>query len=96
MRKNSISISTLLLGAIVGLVGGVLFAPSSGTNVRKVLSYRVKNYIAKLQELVQALSHTKAVVSSQAKDAGQEVVDETIDKAKQLLKDANELAAQLE
>lgn len=95
MRKNSICIFTLLLGTAVGVVGGILLAPSSGTDVRKTLSYKVKNYMAKLQELMQALSHTKAVVSSQAKAAGQEVIDETFNKAQQLLQDANELAAQL-
>ena len=96
MRRKSISIIYLLLGATLGLVGGILFAPASGTNVRQVLSYKVKNYIEKLQELIKALSYTKAAVSSQAKAAGQEVIDETISKAKQLLQDANELAAQLE
>ena len=96
MRKNSTSIITLLLGTVVGFLGGILFAPSSGVHIRKVLIYRVKNYAEKLQELVYALSHTKVAISSQAKAAGQEVIDETISKAKQLLQDANELAAQLE
>lgn len=96
MRRNSISIITLLLGAAVGFVGGVLFFPASGNNVRKVLSYKIKNYVEKLQELIKALSHTKVAVSSQAKVAGQEVIDKTISRAKQLLQDANELAAQLE
>ena len=96
MRRKSISIITLLLGTAVGIIGGILFAPSSGTSVRKTLSYKLKNYAEKLQVLIQALSHSKAVVSSQAKAAGQEVIDETIGKAKQLLQEANELAAQLE
>jgi len=80
----------------VGFVGGILLAPSSGNNVRKVLSYKVKNYAEKLQELIKTLSHTKVAVSSQAKAAGQEVIDETISRAKQLLLDADELTAQLE
>ena len=96
MRKNSISITTLLVGVAIGVVGGILFAPTSGTNLRKVLSYRVKNYVEQLQELIKALSRTKVAVSSRAKVAGQEVIDETISKAQQLLQDANELAAQLE
>ncbi len=96
MRRNSISIIALLLGTTVGVVGGILFAPTKGTNVRKALSYQVKSYVEKLQELLKALSYTKAAVSSQAKAAGQEVIDETISKAKELLQDANELAVQLE
>jgi gas vesicle protein len=96
MRRNSISIVTLFLGAAVGFVGGMLFAPISGNNVRKVLSYKVRSYAEKLQELIKTLSNTKVAVSSQAKAAGQEVIDETISRAKQLLLDANELASQLE
>ena len=96
MRRNSVSIIALFLGAVVGIIGGILFAPSRGTNVRKVLSYRVKNYVERLQELIKALSRTQATASSQAKAASQEVIDETINKAQQLLKDANDLAAQLE
>jgi gas vesicle protein len=96
MRRKSISIIALLFGAALGVVGGVLFAPARGTNVRSVLSYKIKSYIEKLQELIKALSNTKTAASSQAKAAGQEVIDETISKAKHLLQDANELAVQLE
>ena len=96
MHKKGISIMTFLAGAAVGVIGGILFAPASGTSVRKILSYRVKNYVEKIQELIKALSYTKAAVSSHAKAAGQEVIDETISKAKQLLQDVNELATQLE
>jgi len=96
MRKKSIGIIPFLAGAASGIVVGMLFAPASGISVRKVLSYRVKNYVEKLQELIKALSYTKSAVSSQAKAAGQEVIDETISKAEQLLRDVNELAAQLE
>jgi len=96
MRKKSISIVALLLGVVVGLVGGVLFAPARGINVRSVLSYKIRNCVEKLQELLKALSYTKTTVSSQAKAAGQEVIDETISKARQLLEDVDELAAQSE
>jgi gas vesicle protein len=96
MRKNSISILALLLGTAVGVVGGVLFSPERGSSVRKILSYKVKSYVEKLQELIKTLSQTKVVVSTQAKTAGQELIDETISKAKLLLQEANELAAQIE
>lgn len=96
MRKNSGSIIALVLGTAIGIVGGILFAPARGDNVRKLLSYRLQSYVEKLQELIRTLSHTQTISSSQAKAAGQEVIDETIHKAKQLLQDANELAAQLE
>jgi gas vesicle protein len=96
MRRNSISIFTFFLGTGVGILAGILFAPARGTNVRKALSYKVKHSIEKLQDLIKTLSHTQAAASSQAKAAGQELIEETIGKAKLLLKEANELAAQLE
>jgi gas vesicle protein len=96
MRKNSVSIFALLLGIVLGIIGGILFAPAKGTNIRNVLTYRVKRYTEKLQELLKTLLHTKTGVSNQAKTASQELIKETIDRAKQLLEDANELAAELE
>lgn len=100
MRKNSVSIVALFLGTVVGTVvgtvAGILLAPTRGTNVRKVLSYRIKSYVERLQELVKALAHTKTAVSSQAQVEGREVVDDTIHKAERLLQDAKALATQLE
>ena len=96
MRKNSVSIFALLLGTVVGATLTLLFARTKGEEVRSTLSYRVKNYVEKLQELIKVLSHTKTAASSQAKAAGQEVIEGTIQKAKRLLQDANELAAQLD
>mmetsp|Transcript_28472 Transcript_28472/g.66149 ORF Transcript_28472/g.66149 Transcript_28472/m.66149 type:complete len:98 (-) Transcript_28472:2704-2997(-) len=95
MRRKTINITNFLIGACVGILGGILFAPARGYSVRKMLSYRVKNYVEKLQELIKVLSHNKATTSNQAKTAGQEVIEETISKAKQLLQDVNELAEQL-
>src|SRR5690348_1460497 len=96
MRKNSVSIFALLLGIVLGIIGGILFAPAKGANIRNVLTYRLKQYTAKLQELLKTLLHTKTAASSQAKTASQELIKETIDRAQQLLKEANELAAELE
>lgn len=97
MRRQSLnSIIALLLGAILGMISGMLLAPSRGSSLRKVLSYRFRNHVKRLQELIKALSYTQGMASSQAKTAGQEVIDETIEKAKQLLKEANELAIQIE
>lgn len=96
MRKNITNIFTFVLGTATGAMVALLFAPKKGVDVRSILSYRVKNYTEKLQDLIKVLAHTKASASSQAKAAGQEVIDETIQKAKQLLIDANDLAAQLD
>ncbi|MEM9416827.1 MAG: YtxH domain-containing protein [Bacteroidota bacterium] len=96
MRKNPVSILTFIIGTAVGAILTLLFAPTRGENIRSALSYRVTSYVEKLQDLIKILSNTRAKVSSQAKAAGQGVIDDTIQKAKQLLQDANELAAQLE
>jgi gas vesicle protein len=96
MSRKLETIIALTFGALLGVIGGMLFSPCSGSNVRRTISYRSKHFIEKVQELVRALAHTKTVVASQAKVAGNEVVEETITKAKQLLREANELAAQLE
>lgn len=95
MRKNSTGFFTFILGIVTGAIAALLFAPTRGVDVRSTLSYRVKSYTEKLQDLIKILSHTKNASPSQAKTAGQEVIDETIQKAKRLLKDANDLAAQL-
>ncbi|MEL6607009.1 MAG: YtxH domain-containing protein [Bacteroidota bacterium] len=96
MRKSLASTFFFITGAAIGAIVALLFAPTRGENIRNTLSYRVKSYTEKLQDLIKILSHTKTASLSQAKTAGQEVINETIQKAKRLLKDANDLAAQLE
>ena len=86
----------LILGTVIGLTGGLLFAPSSGHSTRKVLGYRIRRYTTNLQELIRTLSRTKATTSNQAKLASQEVIEEAIRKAQELLQDVDELATQLE
>lgn len=96
MRRKSANLLLLLLGTCLGFVGGILFAPSRGTHVRKTLSYKVRSCMERLQELIRTLSRNKATGSSQAKAAGQEVIEETIVRANKLLKEVNDLAARLE
>ena len=96
MRKNSKNLLLLLAGAAVGLVGGLLFAPARGVSIRNILTYKVKRYAEKLQELIKTLMHSHTANVSQAKAASQEVINETIQKAQQLLADANDLAEVIE
>ena len=97
MHKPSLNNTIVLLaGAILGVVGGMLLAPYRGSSLRKMLSYRFRRHVKHLQELIKSLSYTQRIEASQAKTAGQEVIDKTISKAKQLLKEANELAMQIE
>jgi len=96
MRRNSFSLMTLLLGMAMGMVGGMLFAPTPGVHTRKRLSYKIKNYSEKLRALIKTLASAQQGVSNQAKLASQEIIDQTIQKAQQLLEEADALAAQLE
>lgn len=97
MRKSSTSIIILIIGGALGVLGGILFAPTSGSNTRGALSYQLRRLREKIQELIKelVLVSTKTRVTSKAKAAGQEVVDKTVNKAKQLLREADELVAQL-
>lgn len=98
MRKSSTSIIILAIGVALGILGGILFAPTSGSHTRVALGYQLSRLREKIQELIKelALVSTKARVASKAKTTGQEIVDSTINKAKQLLREADELAAQLQ
>ena len=98
MRKNSASITALLIGISLGILGGMLFAPAGGANVRNTLTYQLKRTKSKLQDLIKvlALVRAKGMVTSKAKVAGQEVIDKTVQKAQRLLAEVNNLAAQLE
>ena len=95
MRKKSASITALLIGAALGILGGILFAPSRGVSARDTLTYQLKRLKEKLQELIKELSlvSTKTMVTSKAKVAGQEVIDKTVQKAQKLLAEINELSS---
>ncbi|MEM7055761.1 MAG: YtxH domain-containing protein [Bacteroidota bacterium] len=98
MRKYSASITTFLLGTALGILGGILFAPTEGASTRDILTYQLKRLKIKLQAFIKelALVSTKNTVASKAKIAGQEVVDKTVQKAQKLLVAVNELSSQLE
>lgn len=98
MRKYSANITTFLLGAVLGILGGILFAPTEGTSTRDLLTYQLKRLKVKLQAFIKelVLASTKTPVASEAKIAGQEIVDKTVQKAQKLLVAVNELSSQLE
>src|SRR5699024_11818040 len=54
MSKNSNSLFTFLLGAGMGAVVGVLFAPDTGNNTRDRLSYQLVRYKEELEEIGRA------------------------------------------
>ena len=92
MRKSSASITALLVGVVLGILGGILFAPAGGASIRDTLTYQLRRFKVKLQELIKelALVSTKTMVTSKAKVTGQEVIDKTVQKAQKLLAEVND------
>jgi gas vesicle protein len=98
MRKYISHILTLSVGLSIGILGGILFAPAGGENLRRSLSFQLKKLGIKVRDLGKDLSwvKNKNIVTSLAKLAGQDLVDRTIQKADKLLEEVKSLAAQLE
>lgn len=97
MRRSFTNIISLLIGSALGILGGILLAPDSGSTTRSMITYQLRRMRNNLQELIKelVLFRTNRAATSQAKIAGQEVVDQTIARARQLLSEANELVDQL-
>lgn len=95
MNKNSNSLITLFLGAGIGAVLGILFAPDSGNNTRDRLSYQLLRYKEELEELVKELVAGKNLPLNEARSEGNKVITEAKNKAENLLNDVNRLIEQI-
>jgi gas vesicle protein len=76
-------IGALLVGAVIGAVLGILFAPDKGSETRKKLFAKGSGFTDALQERLNGfLSEVKAGTQSSAAEAGvfQENGTDTIDK----------------
>jgi gas vesicle protein len=85
----------LLVGASVGAVLGVLFAPNEGKVTRKKLTYQLKKMREQLLEFLKKLKEGKEEHISMAKTKGEQVVNEAKNKAETLLKDVENLMEQI-
>ncbi|MFC4872179.1 YtxH domain-containing protein [Negadavirga shengliensis] len=95
MSKRSNSILTFVLGAGIGAVLGVLYAPDSGNNTRDKLSYRLTKYKGELEDLINQLMEGKNLPDNVAKSEGDKVITEAKSKAENLLNDVNKLIEQI-
>ena len=95
MNKNSNSLFTFVLGAGIGAVMGILFAPDSGNNTRDRLSYQLLRYKDELEELVKQLVDGKNLPLNEARSEGNKVITEAKNKAENLLNDVNRLIEQI-
>lgn len=95
MSKKSNSLFVFALGAGLGAVLGVLFAPDSGNNTRDKLSYRLGKYSNELEDLIDDLMEGKNLPDNLAKSEGDKVITEAKSKAENLLSDVNKLIDQI-
>ncbi|MFO7825130.1 MAG: YtxH domain-containing protein [Cyclobacterium sp.] len=95
MSKKTNSIFVFALGAGIGAVLGVLYAPDSGNNTRDKLSYRLGKYKNELEDLIDDLVEGKSLPDNLAKSEGDKVITEAKSKAENLLNDVNKLIDQI-
>ena len=94
MNKGTIGFLSLLTGASLGLVVGVLFAPDKGSNTRGRVSYNLFRFKASLEELLKELQ-AEDMPESAAKSEGERVITDAKLKAEELLRDVETLIGQI-
>jgi gas vesicle protein len=96
MRNKNNMVITFAAGALAGLITGLLVAPTKGKNARNLITYRVKKYGNKISELVYNLLENHIETVNKAKQAGKMVINTTKNKAKDLLRNIDELTSNIE
>ncbi|NMW17627.1 MAG: YtxH domain-containing protein [Chlorobiaceae bacterium] len=79
-----------VLGAAVGTIMGLLFAPHKGIETQQIISGKVKLALDKATELYENNEHDSAY-SNDAKQRSQELIDTARDEAKKILNEANSI-----
>jgi len=79
-----------VLGAAVGTIMGLLFAPHKGTETQQIISGKVKHALDKATEYYENSEH-EDVYSNEAKTRSQEIIDTARDEAKKILNEANSI-----
>lgn len=78
------------LGAAVGTIMGLLFAPRKGTDTQLMISGKVRHALDKAAELYEGAENDEAY-SNVAKTRSQEIIDSARDEARKILDEANNI-----
>ena len=96
MSKNSgNSFFAFLFGIFAGGILGLLFAHEKGTHTRDRLSFLLDKYKKRVEELMGELVEGKDLKGTKAKSEGEKIIDDTKQKAEELLDDVNAVINQI-
>jgi len=76
------------LGAAVGTIMGLLFAPRKGEDTQMIISGKVKRAIDRAADMYEG-SEPEATYTNEAKHRSQEIIDSARDEARKILDEAN-------
>ncbi|NTV92240.1 MAG: YtxH domain-containing protein [Chlorobiaceae bacterium] len=82
------------LGAAVGTIMGLLFAPHKGTEIQQMITGKVKHALDKASDFYESSEHDIAY-SNEAKKRSQDIIDTARDEAKKILTEANNLIKEI-
>ena len=91
MSRFSQSFFSFLFGAFLGGLGALLIAPESGPHTRRKLSFIADRYLLFIQQLIYSLLYSNSGVDSEAKQAGDSVLERAKEQAEELLSDVDSL-----
>ncbi|MBV5303405.1 MAG: YtxH domain-containing protein [Chlorobium sp.] len=78
------------IGAAVGTVMGLLFAPYKGRETQQIISGKVKSMLDKATDMYES-NELDGIYNNDAKTRSQEIIDTARDEAKKILTEANSI-----